>query len=98
MDAFTVASEMLGGIELGSGQLAQLRAINYRFVREVARLLREPAGVGEDGAAPTQPRIASVRRDLAEREVAALRAMLVADIRELLTDEQLALLDRPRAR
>ena len=98
MDAFTVASEMLGGIELGSEQLAQLRAINYRYVREVARLLREPAGAGEDGAARTQPRIASMRRELAEREVAVLRAMLRADIRELLTDEQLALLDRARGR
>lgn len=98
MDAFTIATAMLGGIELGSGQLAQLRAINYRYVREVARLLCEPVGVGEDGAARTQPRIASVKQQLAERDVTALRAMLMADIRELLTDEQRAVIDRARGR
>lgn len=77
MNAYTVAAEMLGGIELGPGQVARLRAIDHEYQQRLHALLRapEPAGRG-------------VEREPAPDEMAELRAMLVSGIRGILTPEQ----------
>ena len=41
MDPFTMARLLLGDLELTSGQLAQLRAINTKYFTELAALMRE---------------------------------------------------------
>jgi hypothetical protein len=75
MDAFSTAAEMLGTTALTPGQLAQLRALNTKHYLAVHALLRGPDGREQE-------------RDLTEVESAALRALLAADILEILTPEQ----------
>jgi Spy/CpxP family protein refolding chaperone len=75
MDAFGTAAGMLGDLALTSGQIAQLRAINTKHYLAVHELLRGPDGRAEE-------------RDLTGAETATLRAVLVADILEILTPEQ----------
>jgi hypothetical protein len=94
MDAFTVAAQMLGGLELGPGQLAQLRAVNSRYYQRLFTLLRAPdtpAGPRGSHAGPDTPGEA---REPTPAELAELRAMLVSDIRGLLSPEQRGRLDR----
>ena len=45
MSAFTVAARVLGDLPLSAGQLAQLRAIDTRYWRQIAE--RDPAGIDE---------------------------------------------------
>jgi hypothetical protein len=73
VNALAVAAEMLGDLELSSGQLAQLRALDRKYAQRVYTLLHD-----SDGA----------KRDLTELEAAGLRAQLESDITDLLTAEQ----------
>lgn len=84
MDAFTVAEDLLPGIRLTPGQLAQLRAINHEYYTRLFALSRsrapEAQRLAEEGvSAPREPTPA---------ERAELRAMLVREIRDMLTPEQ----------
>jgi hypothetical protein len=73
MDVFTVAAELLGDLHLTSGQLGQLRALDYRLLLE---------SLPED-TAPSA------------REQDALRALIVAEIMQMLTPDQRAQLGLP---
>jgi hypothetical protein len=82
VDAFTVAAELLGDLQLTSGQLAQLRALNHNYWHTVAVLLH-PADDDERSAAPP-----AAEPSLSAQQTADLRAMLERDVRRLLTPEQ----------
>jgi hypothetical protein len=43
MDVFTVAAELLGDLQLTSGQLGQLRALEYRLLLESLRRDHAPS-------------------------------------------------------
>ena len=93
MDAFAVAAELLGDIQLTSGQLAGLRAINHKYFTEVYALLH-PAGQ-EDARAASSADVGTPAAEpaLTEQQTAELRAMLERDVRSLLTPAQRATLD-----
>jgi Spy/CpxP family protein refolding chaperone len=74
MNALTMATEMLGNVELTPGQLAQLRALDRKYAQRVYTLLHD----SEDGT----------RRELTEAEAADLEAKLRSDVHALLTPEQ----------
>jgi hypothetical protein len=90
MDAFEVAHELLGDLPLTTGQLTQLRAIDRKYWQAVFTLLhpedeRRPdarAGSGSAGAAPS----------LSADQIADLHAMLVREVRGLVTPAQRAAL------
>jgi Spy/CpxP family protein refolding chaperone len=73
MNALTMATEMLGNVELTPGQLAQLRALDRKYAQRVYTLLH-------DSEAGT--------RELSEAEAADLEAKLRSDVHALLTPEQ----------
>jgi hypothetical protein len=83
MNAYSVAAELLGDVELSAGQLSQLRAIDYRYHLEIHRRLHERARIGR--RAPSDP-----SPELGPEDIAVLRDMLVAAIHELLTPAQRA--------
>ena len=93
MDAFTMAAQLFGDVELSPFQVAQLRAINRKYYQELYTLLHEFDGE----AKPIGPRVESgptrSERELTEEEVGRLHAMLESDVRAVLTDEQRGLLD-----
>ena len=92
MNAYSVAAEMLGGLELSPDQRAQLRAIDYRYQLEVQRRLQGRAGRGTisgPGSSRNPPEPAGL--DAADET--ALRALLRADIRDMLSPAQRAALD-----
>ena len=93
MDAFSIAAELLGDIELSSGQLGQLRALDYRLLLEFDRLAksRPTRPTSRDAAGPPPP---SSAFEPTPEEEAALRASIIPDILEMLTPEQRAALDR----
>lgn len=88
MDVFTVAAEIFGDLKLTSGQLGQLRALEYR-------LLLDSAGAGGKRAVA-----GATAQDTADEPVAwrvrdaSARAMISAEILEMLTPEQRAELNR----
>ena len=94
MDAFTVATDLLGDLQLTSGQLAELRAINHKYWQAVYALLHPPdddtqrAAVGEEPASP------AAEVSLTAQQFADFRAMLERDVRGLLTREQREALGR----
>lgn len=83
MDAFAVADELLGDIQLTSGQLAGLRAINHRYFTEVYALLHPPGEQDAHAAAGGEPALTA-------RQTAELRVRLERDVRDLLTPAQRA--------
>ncbi|MGH7504135.1 MAG: hypothetical protein ACRELX_00720 [Longimicrobiales bacterium] len=84
MDAFTVAEELIPGIELSADQLAQLRAINHKYYSRLFALSRTPG----TGPAPTGATTPHTPREPTAQEASELRATLVADLLALLTPEQ----------
>lgn len=98
MDAFTVAAGMLGGLELGSSQLAQLRAINSKYYQRLYTLLHASDTPGRLGGSYAAPDPHPVERALTPAELTDLHAMLVSDIRGMLSPGQRTLLDRPDGR
>jgi Spy/CpxP family protein refolding chaperone len=80
MNALTLATEMLGNIELSPGQLAQLRALNRKYAQRVYTLLHQSD--------------ATPREELTAAEAVDLDAKLKADILALLTPEQQSVLQR----
>jgi hypothetical protein len=98
MNPFTMAELLLGDMQLTSGQLAQLRAINTKYFTELyalqqrTRADRAPT-VQADSIVEGQPTIP-------EADLAALDVMIARDIRDMLTAEQRPVLDRnfPRLR
>lgn len=82
MDAYSVASAVLGDLALTPGQLAELRAIDYRYQRRLFERLHAPGA----GAAPGEE---------AERE---LQRAMVRDILGLLTPAQRSELEARRER
>jgi hypothetical protein len=90
MNPFTMAELLLGDMKLTPGQLAQLRAINTRYFTELYALQRKVgAGSATDG-----------RSVVPEADLAALDATIARDIRDMLSEDQRAVLDRnwPRLR
>jgi hypothetical protein len=94
MNAFAVAAQMLGGLQLGAGQLAQLRAVDSRHHQRLYTLVNAPAGPPESRARPGTPRMP---REPTPAERLELHAMLVRDVRALLSPEQRAWIDRRAA-
>jgi Spy/CpxP family protein refolding chaperone len=94
MDAFTVAAQMLGDVELSPAQLAQLRAINRKYYQELYTLLHESDGVANPIGARQESGTKRTERELTEGEVADLRAMLTSDVRAILTPEQQSVFDQ----
>jgi len=92
MDVFEVVHELLGDLPLTTGQLTQLRAIDRKYWQAVFTLLHPEhgddwrldlrAGPGSAGAAPS----------LSADQTADLHAMLVREVRALVTPEQRAAL------
>jgi hypothetical protein len=80
MNALTMATELLGDIELSPGQVAQLRALNRKYAQRIYTLLH--------------PSDAPPREELSEPEAADLHVRLAADILALLTPEQQSALQR----
>jgi hypothetical protein len=78
LSAYAEAERLLGDVELTTGQLAQLRAIDMAHQRRLFALLHA----------------AGPRRDPTEEEVAALRERIDADLLALLTPEQRRALGR----
>jgi hypothetical protein len=83
MDAFTMAEDMLPGIHLTPEQRAQLRALNQEYYTRLFALSRAPGP--EQAPEPGGPHLS---REPTPAEAGELRAMLVAGIREMLTDTQ----------
>jgi hypothetical protein len=73
VNALTIATEMLGDIDLSPGQLAQLRALNRKYAQRVYTLLHRSE--------------ATPQEELTEAEAADLHARLTADILAVLTPE-----------
>jgi hypothetical protein len=92
MNPFTMAEILLGDMQLTPGQLAQLRAINTKYftelyaLQEKARAERTPT-VQAASVAESEPAIP-------EADLAALDAVIARDIRDMLTAEQRAAVDR----
>jgi hypothetical protein len=84
MDAFSIAAELIPGIELTAGQLAQLRAVNHRYHTRLYELTRAHGAV----RAPARRNVPPAPRELTAGEAGELRAMLVDAVLELLTPEQ----------
>jgi Spy/CpxP family protein refolding chaperone len=97
MNAFTVAAEMLGDLELTSGQRAQLRAINHKYFQEVYTLLQPTGEEAHRAGAQTEAGSTPAEPSLTAQQTDGLRAMLERDVRDLLTPAQRARLDRERA-
>jgi hypothetical protein len=98
VDAFTVATDLFGDLQLTSGQLAQLRAINHKYWQEVYTLLHPAGGDAKAPGPPDGGPTPSEPASLTERQTAALRAMLEKELRAILTPEQRAALDGIRGR
>jgi hypothetical protein len=96
MDAFTVAAEVLGELQLTSGQLAELRAINHAHWQAVYALLHPPESDVPRAVAGEEPASPAAEVSLTAEQVADLRAMLERNVRALLTPEQREALDRSR--
>jgi hypothetical protein len=93
LDAFSIATEVLGDLKLTSGQLGQLRALDYRLLLELHRLSeRAQARMPPPGKTPVQ--VPGTAAGATPEEIAALREMLVADILAMLTPEQRAAVNR----
>ena len=89
LDVFTVMEQLLPGVDLSPSQLAQVRAANTKFQTELFEVRERARAEGRTWTGPSA----------AER--AALQAMLVDDLRSMLTEAQrpdferrAALLDR----
>lgn len=89
MDVFAVAAELLGGIKLTSGQLGQLRALEYRLLLES---VRDP--VRSPGPEDTPAGRSGDERGAEPTGDPALRAEIEAEILEMLNPEQRADLNR----
>lgn len=89
LDVFTVLEQLLPGADLTASQLAEVRAANTKFYTELFALRKRARSEGRPWTEPSP----------AER--AALQAMLVDDLRSMITEAQrpeferrAALLDR----
>jgi Spy/CpxP family protein refolding chaperone len=98
VDAFTVAAELLGDLQLTSSQLAQLRAINHKYWQAVFALLHPRDDDAQRAALPVERATPAAEPSLTARQTADLRAMLDREVRALLTPQQRAELDRNRSR
>ena len=96
MDAFTVAAEVLGDLQLTSGQAAQLRAIDHKYWQAVYDLLHPPDDDAPRAAVGREPASPAAEVSLTAEQVADLRAMLERNVRALLTPEQREALDQSR--
>ena len=94
MDAFTMAAQMFGDLELSPFQLAQLRAINRKYYQELYTLLHELDGEAEPSGPRVESRTTRTERELTEEEIGRLNASLESDVRAVLTGEQRGLLDQ----
>lgn len=89
MDVFAVAAELLGEMRLTSGQLGQLRALEYRLLLESVRdPVQSPGPEGTPAGIPDDERGAEPAPD------PALRAEIEAEILEMLSPDQRAELNR----
>ena len=79
MNALRVASQILGDMDLSSGQLAQLQALNRKYAQRVYSLTHQAD---------------TTKRELTDTEVVAIQAQLRSDILALLTPEQQSLLQK----
>lgn len=91
MDPFTMAELLLGDMTLTPGQLAQLRAINTKYFTELYALQQKAAA--ERGARAEGP-LADRASAIPESEMAALDDVIARDIRDILSEDQRAVLDR----
>ena len=85
MNAYTVAAQLLGELELSTGQLSQLRTIDMSYQQRLFTLLHQAGGA--DAGGPAHRPAAPAREPTAE-ELEALRAMIVSDLLAMLTPEQ----------
>ncbi len=91
MDPFTMAALLLGDMTLTPGQLAQLRAINTKYFTELSALQQKAAAARDALAeAPLADRPAAIP----ESDMAALDVVIARDIRDMLSEDQRAVLDR----
>ena len=86
-----MAELLLGDMRLTPGQLAQLRAINTKYFTALYALQQKVTAERRahgTGALPDQP------PNIPESEMAALDVATARDIRDILADDQRAVLDR----
>ena len=91
MDPFTMAELLLGDLTLTSGQLAQLRAINTKYFTELHALEQ---ATGPERGARAEESLADGPPAIPESALAALDAQIARDIRDMLSEDQRAVLDR----
>jgi hypothetical protein len=94
MDAFSIAKELLGDMKLTSGQLGQLRALDYRLLLERQRLTERPPPRPPQEAGGALAPDSATEVDPSPAQLAVLRAMIVDGIMEMLTTEQRASLEQ----
>ena len=75
-DVFALVQRLLPRVALTPGQLTQVRAANTKLQGEIALLIREARAAGRSWTWPSAA------------EHAALQAMLVNELRDLLTETQ----------
>ena len=85
MNAYTLASELLKGVDLTPSQLAELRAIDVKYQQHLFALLHG----GDAGARAARP---------TPEQLAELRLMVESDLLRMLTPEQRATVDSRPAR
>jgi hypothetical protein len=90
MDPFTMAELLIGDMQLTSGQLAQLRAINTKYFTEVFALEQKARRHGGSGTGE-QP--GDRAREIPDADLRALDALIARDIRDILTEDQRAVFD-----
>lgn len=82
LSASSLVARLLPGVALTTGQMAQMRAIDTRHYTELFALRERARSEGREWSAPSP------------EEARALRAALVAAVREMLDDDQRAAFDR----
>lgn len=86
LDVFELVERLLPGVHLTSGQLAQVRAANTNHLTELFALQERARAERREWTAPSSS------------ERAALLAMLVSELRSMLTDAQRDDFERRAAR
>ncbi len=90
MNAFTVAAEMLGDVQLSPGQRAQLRAIDAKYQQRLFTLLNREDTDADATGSPALLDGMRPERTPTDRELADLEAVIRSDILDMLTPEQLS--------
>ncbi|HVE80373.1 MAG TPA: hypothetical protein VNA89_16020 [Gemmatimonadaceae bacterium] len=88
MGAFEVAAQLLEGVALSPGQLAQLRAIDRKYQERLCALVYRFEGGVEGMGLPAGSDSMPSPREPTREELGALEAMVTSDLLAMLTPDQ----------